>query len=323
MSTQIRFRYRHYTDEDLQAVTDLLNACDAVDKMDDNYSVEDLRTEFEDPALNKSTDMRLWEESEGRLVALGQTKLRESPEDQVLDGDLYMRILPEYREQGLEEEIMSWAEGRTKEKAAELGLPGRLESYPRDHDSYGRGVFERNGLEPVRYFFEMKRDLSEAIPEPQFPEGFKMIHSRGTADSAAWVDMFNQSFIDHWGHHPATVERHDTWLGHKYYNPERDLIAIAPDGTFAAFCFCWVDPENNERNDRLDGWIDILGTRRGYRKIGLGRAMLLSGLLRLREEGMTVAKLGVDAENPTGALRLYESVGFEVAHSGVAYRKSV
>jgi len=240
-----------------------------------------------------------------------------------MDGSLYMRVRPGVRDQGLEDEIVAWMEARTREKGEELGLPARLQGETRDHDIYGRAIFEHNGMSAVRYFFDMRRDLTQPIDEPEFPEGFKMIHSRGVQDVAAWVDMFNQSFIDHWNHHPATVESQAHWLESPKYDPERDLIAVAPDGTFAAFCFCWVDPEANERNNRLEGWIDMLGTRRGYRKIGLGRAMLLAGLLRLRAEGMTIARLGVDAENPTGALRLYELVGFVTEHTSVVYRKEI
>jgi len=38
---------------------------------------------------------------------------------------------------------------------------------------------------------------------------------------------------------------------------------------------------------------------------------------------MTEAMLGVDAENPTGALGLYEGLGFEVDHRSVAYRRPI
>jgi mycothiol synthase len=135
--------------------------------------------------------------------------------------------------------------------------------------------------------------------------------------------MVNLSFIDHWNHHPVTVAKVAFWMESPKYRPELDLIAVAPDGTFAAFCSCGIDPDDNERNNRLDGWIDMLGTRRGYRKIGLGRAMLLAGLQRLKADGMTIAKLGVDAENPTGALQLYESAGFVTEFTSVVYRKDV
>ena len=146
---------------------------------------------------------------------------------------------------------------------------------------------------------------------------------RATTDVERWVETFNLSFIDHWGFHPLTVERRRHRLTDPNYRPERDLIAVAPDGTFAAFCHCHIDPADNARYERSEGWIGVLGTRRGYRKIGLGRAMLLAGMRLLKAEGMATAVLGVDAENPTGALRLYESVGFYKAESGIAYCKDL
>jgi ribosomal protein S18 acetylase RimI-like enzyme len=47
----------------------------------------------------------------------------------------------------------------------------------------------------------------------------------------------------------------------------------------------------------------------------------MESLVRLREAGMASAGLGVDADNPTGALRLYEECGFEVEFRSAAYRK--
>lgn len=77
------------------------------------------------------------------------------------------------------------------------------------------------------------------------------------------------------------------------------------------------------RNRSNDGWIVRLGTRRGFRRMGLGRAMLLAGMHRLKAVGMDTAKLGVDAENPLGAGRLYESVGFRKIYTQISYIKDV
>ncbi|HUP27316.1 MAG TPA: GNAT family N-acetyltransferase, partial [Chloroflexia bacterium] len=169
----------------------------------------------------------------------------------------------------------------------------------------------------------MVHPLNEEIPEPKFPEGYTLRHKEGAEEAEKWVECFNQSFIDHWNFFPETVEDHVHWLKSPHYRKELDLVAIAPDGSFAAFCFCGIDPEDNKRNNRKDGWIHILGTRRGHRKIGLGTAMLLSGLRKLKEEGMETGKLGVDAENPTGALQLYEANGFTKATTGVSYFKKL
>jgi mycothiol synthase len=100
-------------------------------------------------------------------------------------------------------------------------------------------------------------------------------------------------------------------------------VAVAPDGSFAAFCLWEMDRVGNAIHSRRVGWISELGTRRGHRRIGLGRAMLLAGLRHLKDEGADTAKLGVDAANPTGALGLYERAGFEKIATRVSYHMDV
>src|SRR5437868_3882810 len=97
----------------------------------------------------------------------------------------------------------------------------------RDFDSYTREMLEQNGFSVVRYFFQMARPLDEPIPEPQLPEGYTMRHANGSdEDIERWVEMFNQSFIDHWNNHPATVEDEKHFLTHPNYRPEGSLMAI-------------------------------------------------------------------------------------------------
>ena len=313
---------RPYAGEaDLQPICDLLNLCDAVDRLDDNYAVDDLRLEFADPRLDTARDLRLWEDDNGRLIGFGQIWIPEG--GAVVDGFLYFRVHPSVRGGDLEREIIGWGSERLREVGRERGLPAELRSSIREHETATRAILEQHGFTPVRYFFRMDRPLDEPIAEPQLPAGLTLRHVASEPDVVAWVDAFNQSFIDHWNHHPATIEGHKHWMQHPSYRPEHDLVAVTPDGVVAAFCLCEIDRESNARNQCNEGWIGILGTRRGYRKLGLGRAMLLAGLHALKAAGLDIAKLNVDAENPTGALRLYESVGFRPVYTRIAYGKDL
>lgn len=305
---------------DLPAIVELLNTCDAVDQLDDNYAINDLRMEFDDPNTDQARDLRLWEDN-GRLIGFGQTWINFDRE--VVDGYLFFRVHPGARNAGIEEEIFAWGCDRLREAGSERGWEVILRSGSHENDAARQEFLARQGMTASRYFFRMKRSLNEPIPEPQLPPGFTLRHVVGDEDVAPWVELFNQSFIDHWNHQELAVDAHRHWLTDPNYRPERDLIAIAPDGTFAAFCFCHIDPADNQRNNRNEGWISQLGTRRGFRRMGLGRAMLLIGLQRLKAEGVEIAKLGVDAENPTGALRLYESVGFYRTTTRILYSISL
>ncbi len=319
-------RAKIYTEEsDLQPICDLLNLCDALDNLEDSYDVEDLRVEFSHPELNKVLDLQLWEDANGRLVGFGQLWLRTlaSEQGETLEGHLYFRVHPEAREGDVANQIVEWGTERLRSAGRESGKPTYLSGAARDHDTYTIKVLEQHGLAVVRYFFRMACPLDLPIPEEPFPAGYTLRHVASEADIAAWVEVYNQSFIDHWNHHPTTLESHKHWMNLPGYRPEDDLVAVAPDGSFGAFCFCEINSSENERKGRKDGWINLLGTRRGQRNMGLGRAMLLAGLHRLKAIGMETAVLGVDAENPSGALRLYEGVGFTKQFTTLTYQKTV
>lgn len=140
----------------------------------------------------------------------------------------------------------------------------------------------------------------------------------------AWVELFNESFIDHWNHHDLTVETAKYWLfNNPHCQPKFNLIAVASDGTFAGFCVGYINQKENARSGRNEGWIKLLGTRRGFRKLGLGRAMLLAQIKQLKTAGVEEVKLGVDAQSLTSATRLYQSVGFQPIKTWLSYVKKI
>ena len=79
--------------------------------------------------------------------------------------------------------------------------------------------------------------------------------------------------------------------------------------------------DENEALGLRRGWLDSVFTRRAWRRRGLARALIVRSFHLLRERGMDTAALGVDADNPSGALGLYESFGFVTVERGAAWRK--
>jgi mycothiol synthase len=313
---------RPYAGEsDLEAIADLINTCEAVDRLDQGTSISQLQQEFNKPSLDKARDIRLWEDANGKLIGFAQLWISEPAE--VTDGWLSFLVHPDARGGDVEAAAIAWGEGRMREIEKQRGTRVKLRSSTRADECDRISVLANCGFKADRYFCRMARSLSEPIPEPQFPEGFWLRQFPGEQDAEAWVEMFNQSFIDHWNHHDLTVEKFKYDLAKPSYRKDLDLIAVAADGTFAAFCYCEINVEECDRTGRNEGWIAVLGTRRGFRKLGLGRAMLLAGLQRLKAAGVETAILGVDAANPSGALRLYESAGFHNIRDSISYVKDV
>jgi mycothiol synthase len=319
----VTYRSFPYTGEaDLPGIVVLLNTCEAVDHLDEGTSVEELRTEFAFPQSQPARNARVWKDARGRLIGYTRLWLFEPGESQ--DGRLLaLKVDPNARGAGLEAEMLDWAEERLREAGKEQGLPTELQARIRDDQTQQIALLTARGFTQNRYFWTMARSLEEPIPAPVLPPGFTLRQVAGPEDAERYVAMFNDTWIDHWNGHMMTVEHFLHDMAVPDYQADKDRIAQAPDGTFAAFCYSRISPEATARTGRSDGWIDVLGTRRGFRKMGLGRALLLDGLQRLRAAGATTARLGVDAASPTGANRLYEAAGFHVVETRLALVKSL
>ena len=79
----------------------------------------------------------------------------------------------------------------------------------------------------------------------------------------------------------------------------------------------------SERSPAGIGWIRTLGVRPPWRKRGLGEALLLHSFGEFYKRGTKTIGLGVDAQNPTGATRLYQKVGMVAVSEFVTYEKGL
>jgi ribosomal protein S18 acetylase RimI-like enzyme len=219
--------------------------------------------------------------------------------------------------------MVAWGEQRMRQIAAEKGVTVKLRSGVRECLSERIDLLKNCGFSIECYLLAMERSLLEPISEPQLPKGFTIRHSGGIEDAEAYVEMYNQTFIDDWNYHPWTVEQYQHLLTDPNYQPEFDLIAISSDGTFVASCCCYISPEQNNINRCKASFISGLGTKRGFRRQGLGRAMLLSGMRKLKSEGMDIAKLFVNTDNLNRAKQLYKSVGFSEIYTNISLVKEI
>ena len=311
---------RPYAGEaDLQPLADLLNACEEADRLGFGVSVDGLRHSLQAPAPEF---ISLWEDDDGKLAGFANIQaIRPSPEG--IEGWLGFSVHPAARGSDLGDRIIEWAVARMRAAGQEKGIRARLVTQARDDESYRNSLLKKSGFTVAGYMFMMARRLDE-LPEPQLPDGFKLRAPAGEAEAEAWVAMHNETFAESQRTARLTIEEYRRRLSAPFYEPGLDLLAVAPDGAFAAFCLCRQGmTEEKPQAVGKEGWVSLLGARREFRKMGLGRAMLLEGLRRLKAAGVETALLGVEADNPTGATKLYESVGFRKMLTWVQYQREV
>jgi len=298
--------------KDWSAIANLFQACQTVDHLSEDESLADLRLGLSSPNVNPQQDIRLWTDAEDQL--LGLIGIEPQASKTVIDGYFGLYIHPSIRSSNLGKEMLRWCENRIREIGQQKRQPVQLRTYTLENQSQQNQLLKKQGFKVDRQFITMAKSLESPLSIPQISSDFSLSHIQGKQDISAWVDLFNESFIDHWDHHELTIEQAQYWQNQPNYKSELDLVAIAPTGTFAAFCKCQL-------NSNQIGWIEWLGSRRGFRKLGLGKTMLFAGLSQLQKAGATTAKLSVDADSLTGATKLYESVGFQPVATWLSWVK--
>jgi len=308
---------------DFPAMAEVVNASEAADQIEETTTAEQIANEYAHApeGSDPRADVLLAEVNEQVVgYAYVWISVTETGER------LYRHrgyLLSEWRRQGLGRVMWQWAEGRLRALAATHPGPALLQVMAED-TAYGRAALaQREGYQPVRYFYFMQRHPLDDLPDAPLPPGLELLPARPEHLRAIW-EAKEEAFADHWGHLASTEADYQRWVN----DPANDLSLwqVAWDThtkVIAGISLNGIGADDNARYGFRRGWIHSLGVRRPWRGRGLARALLVSGMRVLRERGMTEAVLGVDAENPSGALGLYESVGFTVLNKDTLYHKRI
>jgi mycothiol synthase len=226
------------------------------------------------------------------------------------------RVHPEAWGAGVADALLDaaeeWARGRAE--------PGDvLRGFAAEPDVEIRGALAARGYRPVRHSFHMLIDVTNPQPAPEWPEGIVVRTYDPDRDEQSVYEAQVESFADHWDFHPLPFEE---WQRRSFERENFDpaLWILAKDGDELAGISLnsW-----HFSGDRTFGWVGELGVRRPWRRRGLGLALLRHSFADFRRRGATRVALGVDAENTTGAVRLYERAGMHVARRYDQYERSL
>jgi len=294
---------------DLQAMIDLLLAVRPAAHLADYPGVGDLRELLELPESRVNT--RLWHDARGQLAAFAIVDLSRD--------NMLFEVAPHAFGGEIEAQMIAWSVERLRDAEHESGEPVTLDTCCRDDNTARTALLERHGFVPqVSRTLRMMRPLDEPIPAPRLPSGFSVRHVAGEREVEAYVALHRAAF----GTENMTVDYRLAIMRAPDYDPELDLIAIAPDGTWAGFCVCQINREENARTGRNEGWTDPVGTHPEFRQRGLARALLLTGLSLLKQRGVDAALLGTSSANVV-MQRAAESVGFRPLSTIVWFSKPI
>ncbi len=308
-------------EDDYPALLDVNTTSKIADGMEnDLLTLENLRGLYNNSTNHDLYQDQLLAEVDGQLVAYNRIFW-----DTELDGTRVCYhvgfVLPEWRGRGLGRSLIHWVEGRARQVYAAAGgdAPAVFNADANNSQEGLARLLEAEGYGPVRYGFHMETPDLDHIPDGPLPAGIEIRPARPEHYRAIW-EASVEAFRDHWGATETSEADFDSWLNGPMSQP--DLWVVAWEGEqVAGSILNFVKPEANARFGRKLGWTENISVRRPWRRRGLARAMLARSMALHKAHGMTQTALGVDTENPSGALRLYENMGYVVTAQETVYRK--
>jgi GNAT superfamily N-acetyltransferase len=317
----LRFR-RYRGTEDISAMVRIANRSWKADGVVWSISEEDLTSDLLNPVnMDPELDLVLAEVS-GELVGYGSVYWRRK--SKVLR--LYSQsvsLLPEWRGKGIRRALLRHNEKRIRQIARKHGHSDRkfIETWANEEPNDWKTLIEGEGYEPSWHLFELVRNDLNNIPDFRLPKHLEIRPVEPRHEPMLW-EAAKEAMAD------ERSFSEDSWNDENYekvrslpeYSPQ--LAQVAWDGDeIAGGVHVYIREEENKELNRKRGYTETIFVRRPWRRMGVARALIASSLRVLRDLGMEEAALDVDTDNPSGALRLYESLGYRLFKQFVFYRK--
>jgi mycothiol synthase len=217
----------------------------------------------------------------------------------------------------LDSAVASLLLGEAEQLSRERGATA-VRAFVQGDEPVLRRVLEAAGWQPIRYSFQMRTDLEGELPEPDWPDGLAPRNLRLGEEERVYAAHMD-AFADHWEHHRYSFEDWRAFnVTHRRFDPSLWWLVEDGDDLAAISLNAW-----HFSGDRQFGWIGVLGVRPQWRRRGVATALLRHSFRDFRDRGATRVGLGVDGENTTGAVRLYERVGMRVVRRNDTYEKTL
>ena len=301
---------------DVDPVVACANAIAAADHTGEYVIRDDVLDFLSTPGLSAPDDsLGVW--LDGQLVAYALV-MPPHQLDELAIVDLKGGVHPDYRRRGIGGALLDWVSERVASRdprpttVIDVGIEGS--------NAGALVLLHSRGYEPLRYFSTMQRPY-DAVPIPAgpVPDGFEVIPFHPAYDESLRL-AHNEIFRDHWGTSPKDADDWKKWFtGHRAFRPGLSYLVV--DGNrIASYTLAYEFEVDTEKTGVREVWAGQVGTRREYRGQGLARATLTAVLRAGASAGFERSSLGVDADSPTGAFRLYESLGYRRVSTTIRYR---
>jgi len=268
-------------------------------------TVEDLLADAKRPSFD--FEGRFIGELDGKAVGIVHAKVDKSSEDK--KGFAHFDVVPEFRSCEIETALMETALGELRTRGMTIAQTW-ADFSERERIELLKSLQFRH----VRVFSVMEMEiagLSQNMGE-NTQVAIRPLLKEMEDDIKLFNWLSNENYKEDLDYSPVTLEETRHFLFWDPYLKEKEVLFAVLNGESVGCVGVGIDEKYNLEKKVQAGEVFTIGVLKAHRRKGIGVRLMLHGLERLRAKGMTKAILGVEDDNPTQAMRLYEKLGFSV-----------
>jgi mycothiol synthase len=314
------FSWRPIERGDVAAWAGMLAAAADADGAPNHYGEQDLLGLFELPECDFAAgSIAVFDGTVMAASAFLMARPSANPAHVRFDGAVH----PAYRRRGLGGQVLDWVENAAVplHEKIDPGRPVTVRGGCTSGNAGEEALFAAHGYRPVRWWHMMRLDLSAAPLAAPAPDGVTVAGFTPEASEDA-RQVRNEAFQDHWGSSVTTAESWAQHLKQESFRPEFSYIAYA-DGQAIGIVLCFEHDAHTKATGIRDLYVGLVGTRRAGRNRGIASALLSRALADGKAAGFGTSSLVVDADSLTGAVGLYERIGYAAESTGVSQSKQL
>jgi mycothiol synthase len=233
--------------------------------------------------------------------------------DEVAGASAELVVPPSHRKQGVGRRLV--------DELVAASPDGRLRLWAHGQHPGAAALAKDAGFVRARALWQMRRSLLAPLPRVEVPDGVTLRTFVAGRDEPAWTEVNNRAFEGHPEQSNWSVREIETREREPWFDPDGFLIAER-DGQLVGFHWTKVHGgDDHGHGHEPIGEVYVVGVDPSMHRTGLGKALTVTGLRYLRGRGLPQAMLYVDESN-TGAIRLYESLGFTHWDTDVSYART-
>jgi mycothiol synthase len=305
--------------DDVVAIVALETAAEPLDDTGQLASPEDLTAWFVNDLVDLDRDTRValaGDELVAWASAIAPPTFRDA-----YGVHLEGRVHPDWRGRGIGRALLGWQLERGTQLHAERHpeAPARLTATVHTTMPSLEALVRRAGLEPARWFFHMERALTD-LPPRRSLEGVQLVPFSWDRDDDV-RRAHNAAFTEHYGSSARDVASWQVmFTGQPSFRPDLSVLAIG-DGAVLGYALSYVSEATAAATGSRESYFGQIGVVPAARGRGLSKAVIIEALHAAAAADCQTAGLEVDSENVTGALGLYESLGFATHRTQISWSR--